>query len=185
MNWHAYLQLTEDIIQKKFTASPYDDEHFYEYVKLNQSRTNRWLKNGVLQADLVEALKKITEPQQWILITEPWCGDGAHLTPFIYLMHLVNPTNIELQIQLRDSDSVIDQYLTNGGKAIPKLVIRNRNGDDMWVWGPRPQAAQDFFEEKKSAGFTLDEQKIALQQWYNTDKGNKIQEEFLSFFCKK
>ena len=181
MNWHEYLQQFEEILSHNINTAPYVDPHFYEYTKLNQSRMNRWLKTAPLQTPLIEALQAIEGPQQWILITEPWCGDAAHLNPFIYKMSEVNEL-IHLHIQLRDSGSEIDHYLTNGGKAIPKLIIRNESGDDLLVWGPRPAAAQAYFYELRESKLTTEEQKTALQQWYNQDKGQSIQQEFIQFF---
>jgi hypothetical protein len=178
MNWQEYLQQFEEILSHTLNTAPYDDPHFYEYTKLNQSRMNRWLKTAPLQTPLIEALQAIEEAQQWILITEPWCGDAAHLNPFIFKMSEVNP-RIQLHIQLRDSGSEIDHYLTNGGKAIPKLIIRNESSEDLLVWGPRPAAAQTYFYELKESTMPLEAQKAALQQWYNQDKGQSIQQEFL------
>lgn len=183
MNWQEYLQQFDEILNHTISSTPYNDPHFYEYTKLNQSRMNRWLKTASLQTTLVDALQAIQEPQQWILITEPWCGDAAHLNPFIFKMSEVNP-HIQLQIQLRDSGSEIDDYLTNGGKAIPKLIIRNENAQDLLVWGPRPAAAQAYFYELKESAMPLEAQKAALQQWYNQDKGQSIQQEFIEYLKK-
>ena len=83
---------------------------------------------------------------------------------------------------MRDgNESLIDDYLTNGGKSIPILVARDKNGNDLFRWGPRPKDAQALFlanknDESKSA----EEKKIELQAWYNKDKGITVQEEILS-----
>jgi hypothetical protein len=150
-----------------------------EYAKLNWSRMSRWLKNGHLTPETDAFLSSIKDKQKWVLIAEPWCGDAAHSVPFIGLMAEKCP-NIELEVQLRDSGSEIDNYLTNGGKSIPKLIIRDENGSDIAVWGPRPENFQADFLRLKESGMPLEDVKTELQKWYNADKGATIQKEIES-----
>lgn len=177
MNFSDYQQTFDRILSEELTSSPYDDPHFIEYAKLNHSRQNRWVKKGVLIEEAIEAINNIQSEQTWVLITEPWCGDASHNVPFIVKLTELNPL-ITLDIQLRDSEgSEIDSYLTNGGKAIPKLIIRDASGKDSIVWGPRPAAAQALFHKLKEQNMTLEEQKIGLQQWYNENQGMAVQRE--------
>jgi hypothetical protein len=177
MDFNTYSELFKEILDRNNTTAPYDDAHFVEYVKLNASRQNRWIKTGVLSQELTNTIEKIKDEQHWVLITEPWCGDASHSVPFIAKMEELNP-NIKLEIQLRDSDnSEINNYLTNSGKAIPILVVRNSKNEDLFVWGPRPAACQHIFLEMKKKDLTLEEQKVVLQNWYNNDKGVSIQVE--------
>jgi hypothetical protein len=178
MNWSDYIEYFNEVLEGKITTTPYDDAHFMEYTKLNISRMNRWLKQGVLNEGLVIKLKEISAPQNWVLITEPWCGDAAHIVPFIYLLSNVNPL-ISLEIQLRDIDSEIENYLTNGSKSVPKLIVRNDQNEDLYTWGPRPVAGQNHFMHLKEQGLPLDQQKMGLQQWYNLDRGESLQQELL------
>ncbi|MEN9997389.1 MAG: hypothetical protein RI922_379 [Bacteroidota bacterium] len=177
MNFTVYQQTFDHILSGEMTTAPYSDSHFIEYVKLNHSRQNRWIKKGVLIEEAVAAVEKIQSKQTWVLITEPWCGDASHNVPFIAKLAELNPL-ITLEIQLRDSEgSEIDSYLTNGGKAIPKLIIRDENKQDLHVWGPRPAEAQALFHKLKEQNLTLEEQKIGLQQWYNENNGLNVQKE--------
>ncbi len=178
ITWKAYLNKFEEILQQGTHTSPYDDPDFLDYVKLNYSRLNRWLKKGEINTALKEKINHIDQKQTWYLITEPWCGDAAHSAPFIYLMTKENP-NITLKVVLRDTPPfMIDNYLTNGGKSIPKLVIRDQDEKDIFVWGPRPEKCQDVYQELKNEGAELDTIKVELQKWYNKDKGVSIQNEF-------
>jgi hypothetical protein len=177
MDFNTYSELFKEILDGNNTTAPYDDAHFVEYVKLNASRQHRWIKTGVLSQELTNTIEKIKDEQHWVLITEPWCGDASHSVPFIAKMAELNP-NIKLEIQLRDSDnSEINNYLTNSGKAIPILVVRNSKNEDLFVWGPRPAPCQQIFLEMKKKDLTLEEQKVVLQNWYNNDKGVSIQVE--------
>ncbi|MFA9212205.1 MAG: thioredoxin family protein [Moraxellaceae bacterium] len=180
MTFQAYLDQFEALLKSEKQLPPYDDADFFNYAKLNWSRMNRWLKHGVIQSDLLAAIKHIQQPQHWIVITEPWCGDAAHIVPFLSRIAELNPM-ITIDFQLRDSAPfLIENYLTNGGKSIPKLIIRDTAGNDLAVWGPRPKACQIVFDDLKAKQTNMNDLKTALQHWYNEDKGVALQAEILS-----
>ncbi len=173
MKFEDYLQLFSAPISEAEQQDPHSMGHF---TKLNDARIHRWLNHGIILEDTKNTLSTIRAKQHWILITEAWCGDAAHIAPFIYLMSELTD-KIQLDIQLRDSGSEIDQYLTNGSKSIPILIIRDELGKDLAVWGPRPKACQEVYQEMKDKGVEIDELKLQLQKWYNADKGVAVQKE--------
>src|SRR5690554_666587 len=119
MDFTSYLNYFQNIIENQDGNLPelYQNPEYFEYTKLNWSRMNRWLKTGKLLDETIAKLKSITSPQNWIVITEPWCGDASHIVPFIELMAKENEL-ISVSYELRDSaPNRIDNYLTNGGKA--------------------------------------------------------------------
>jgi hypothetical protein len=182
MTFTDYQATFDEILTGKITATPYDDLHFIEYTKLNISRLNRWLKKGEILPETIVAINAISKKQTWVLITEPWCGDAAHCVPFIVKLAELNSL-ITLEIQLRDSEnSEIENYLTNGGKSIPILIVRDSENNDLFVWGPRPEQAHVLFLESKAQQLSVDDQKIALQNWYNKDMGQTIQKEISKRF---
>ena len=184
MTFSEYLTVFEDVLSGEITNTPYDDIHFVEYVKLNVSRTNRWLKKEILLPETQSTIQSINVKQTWVLISEPWCGDAAHIVPIIARMAELNPL-IQLDIKLRDNDnSEIESYLTNGNKSIPKFIIRDNNGKDLFVWGPRPSQCQQQFDANKENGLAINEIKILLQKWYNEDEGKLIQKEICSLLQK-
>ncbi len=176
-----YNQLFDDILSGAYEQAPYDQEAYLHYVKLNKSRTARWNKQGEIGPELRKVLESIDSPQKWVLITEPWCGDAANSVPFIAKMAKTNPL-IELEIQLRDSaGSEIDDYLTNGGKSIPKLVVRDGAGKDLFTWGPRPTEAQEMaMNHKTQTDRSKDEKYGELLQWYRQNNGQTIQNEIMN-----
>lgn len=177
--WEKYLDKFEEVLAQETPQPPYDDPMYLDYFKLNRSRQRRWLKTAEINADLTQIIKSLDKKQTWYLITEPWCGDAAHNVPFIYKMTELNP-NIELKIVWRDTAPyMIEDYLTNGGKSIPKLVIRDENEKDLHVWGPRPAECQTLYEQLKAENADFEKQKIELQNWYNKDKGQSVQKEFV------
>lgn len=182
MNFQSYLNYFTEILESPQVSEPYNDPAFIEYTKLNLSRMNRWIKTGQLIDGLITSLKKIDKKQTWIVLTEPWCGDAAHIVPFIELMAKMNH-HISIAYELRDSAPFrIDQYLTNGSKAIPILIVKDEQGKDIFKWGPRPQNAQGVFKKLAEEGADHDVIKLALQQWYNQDKGLSMQQELVELF---
>lgn len=179
MNWNEYIAEFDNVLDGKSANEIYNDPTYLEYVKLNVVRMNRWAKRGDLIEDLKAKLDGLKENQKWILITEPWCGDAAHIAPFIEKIAEYSP-KIDLEIQLRDSEnSEIENYLTDGSRSIPKLIVRNQEGEDLFTWGARPKGATGLVEKQKSQEGTKEEKKAELQMWYNNDKGLGIQKELL------
>jgi hypothetical protein len=179
MTFEEYLNYFEQIILNPEQYPVYQDENYYNYAKLNWSRTNRWLNKFEPNDELKTLISSIQEPQTWIIITEPWCGDAAHSVPQLINM-VENNANIKVEIQLRDEEAfMIDNYLTNGGKSIPKLIIRDADNNDLVVWGPRPEKLQELFLFWKEEGVEFNTMKESIQKWYNEDKGVEIQNDII------
>lgn len=179
MDFQQYQTLFQDILSNPNAPAPYNNIDYLDYTKLNWARQQRWLKTGIVDVALAGVISSIKKPQQWIIITEPWCGDAAHTVPFIHKLSQLNPL-INVSYQLRDTAPfLIEQYLTNGGKAIPKLIIRDEEGNDVLNWGPRPAACQIIYSELTAAKADFETIKTELQKWYNQDKGQGFQHELL------
>lgn len=180
MTFQEYVDYFDQILASPEDYDPYGNEEYLNYTKLNWSRMNRWLKRFEPKDAMKSLIASITEPQHWIVITEPWCGDAAHSVPQLYQMVRNNP-NIDFEIQLRDSEPfLIEDYLTDGSKSIPKLIIRNDVGHDKVIWGPRPEPLQRIYMQMKDEERPFEEIKEALQKWYNEDKGEILQRELLA-----
>lgn len=182
MNYQEYQELFDQILNAEEPQPPYDDPHYVHYTKMNQARMKRWDKQLQLDEALVATVINLTENQHWIIITEPWCGDAAHTLPFMMALAELNK-KITYDIQLRDSEPfLINSYLTGTSKSIPKLIIRDVGGNDLFTWGPRPQPLQKLREQLKADHAIYDIINGALQQWYNQDKGKTFNEELLALF---
>jgi len=184
MDFEQYQQTFLHILNDAEPVAPYNSPDYINYVQLNWSRQQRWLKLGILNADLLMAIQSISSAQFWTVITEPWCGDASHTLPFIHRLAKANPL-IHVDYQLRDSEPfLINKYLTNGKKSIPKLIIADKENKVFAVWGPRPAECQRLFEQMRKDNVDLHEGKIALQKWYNEDKGQSFQQELLQIVQK-
>ena len=183
MNWQEYLDYTHNILSSTEPQPPYNNPDYHQYTKMNDARMKRWLKTNPITAETKAIIESISQPQQWIVITEPWCGDAAHIVPIIYLMSALN-NKISFQLQLRDSGSEIEKYLTNGSKSIPMLIVRNEKGEDIFHWGPRPKEGQALYLSLQARKADFEEVKIAIQNYYNGDKSLSTQNEITALLVK-
>ena len=178
MDFQTFFKLIEDKLAIGQSTGTNHSEAFLNYSKMNLSRMKRWMKTTELHPELMECIKAVNKEQHWIVITEGWCGDSAHSLPFIFKLSEQNP-KIHLDIILRDENlELMDQYLTNGGRSIPKLIVRDSDGNDLFEWGPRPKPIQDYVQKAKAEGIDYQDYGKVVQQMYNEDRGVTIQKEF-------
>lgn len=179
-----YFDYVQSLAESGKTSGQNQSEKYIEYTQLAYRRMKRWNKVGQLIPEIVDSINNIRETQHWIVLTESWCGDAAHAYMFIQKMADLN-TNITLEWKLRDeNEDLMNQYLTNGGKAIPKLIVFNKSGDELFHWGPRPQPIQEKYWDLRNQGVEYDEIMKTVQQMYNEDKGETMQKEILKLLTK-
>lgn len=180
LTYPEYLLLLNNLLAQGKTTGPDQSDDFVEYAKLNMQRMNRLNKTVILLPELKAALKSIKGKYVWLTLTEGWCGDAAQNIPIFHAMENECP-NIELRLLLRDENlDLMDQYLTNGTRSIPKLICLERESlKEIFTWGPRPQAVQNIMMELKAKNTPKQESIIAVQKWYNADATKTAQQEFL------
>ncbi|MFY0602642.1 MAG: thioredoxin family protein [Flavobacteriaceae bacterium] len=183
ITYPAYRKLVSELLLQGKSTGPNQSDSLLNYSKLNDKRMNRLDKTTKLTEDTISTIKKIKAPQTWLVLTESWCGDAAQTLPIIHKIAALNP-NIDLKIVLRDeNEELMDQFLTNGGRSIPKLIAINEDHEVVNSWGPRPSVATKMVHDYKTTHGQLDADfKKDLQLWYNKDKGTNTQEDILSLF---
>jgi hypothetical protein len=151
-----------------------------EYIKLNWHRSRRIEKTYEVGAALAQAVATIGEEQTWLVLTEPWCGDSAQNLPYIAKIAAGNP-RVTLRILLRDENlDIMDRYLSDGKRGIPKLVAFDRRGRELFRWGPRPQGAAEVVAAGRAAGKPKAAFIEDLHRWYAADRGRSLEREFLA-----
>lgn len=156
-------------------------EALTHYSSLNDTRMNRLDKTLTVPEELSEALKKLENNYQFVVLTEGWCGDAAQIVPVLNKM-AQSTDKIDFKLVLRDDNAeLMDAYLTNGARSIPKLIIVDANTQEpVASWGPRPaEGAAIIIENKAKFGVVTDEAKTELQKWYTKDKGLSTMKEVL------
>lgn len=161
-----------------------NDAKLFSYVELNYSRKTRIAKTYTPSDTIRSVVESISEPQFWLVITEDWCGDSAQNLPYIVAIAELNPL-ITVRIIQRDANlDIMDTYLTNGTRSIPKLVAFSDNGKELFQWGPRPQSAIDLVKKAKDAGETSSEFIPKVHSWYAMDKGKTLEAEFANLLTQ-
>ena len=178
MDLRTYLAHWDDAM-----VTPLYPENYSAYLPLNRSRFNRIYKQFTPSAEFIDRAHQINQKTRWTIITEPWCGDAAQNVPILLkLIEVIN--GAEMQLELRDQIELIDQYLTNGGRSIPKVIVSDENGQDLFTWGPRPAAAQTLYKSLKAEETELTELHKSLHSWYADNAGTALQEEIYKLiFC--
>lgn len=186
----TYRQLIDDLFAKNKTTGEDHSEAMLNYTKLNLSRMNRIDRKSRLTEETIDKLDKIERRVTWLVITEGWCGDAAQIVPVLNHMALENE-NITLRFILRDkNEAVIDAFLTNNARSIPKIVVLDTDTREVLnAWGPRPAAVQKLVMDAKAEGLATDDLELRkqittnaaeqLHLWYARDKTKGIQHEFL------
>jgi hypothetical protein len=159
------------------TTGNINESSLIEYTKLNVQRMNRIDKTTVVNGEFKELIKN---KQHWVLITEGWCGDAANIVPVITKVS-EQSDNVELHILLRDENpGVMNEYLTNGARSIPLLIVLDEYFNELFVWGPRPAELQKYvLDFKKQDGYDIEELKKNVQMWYFKDNTVSKQKEIL------
>jgi hypothetical protein len=180
MTYEQYLQLTEALLKENRTTGNNHSPAMIEYTRLNDRRMKRLNKTVVLDHLLVEKIKSINTPWIWLVLTEAWCGDAAQNIPVLAKMAEQND-NIALKLILRDENpEVMDAYLTEGGRSIPKLVCLTPELDEIGTWGPRPEPVQQMvreFKKEEDGDYKVFVEKVQL--WYAKDKTMTMQSEIM------
>lgn len=174
-----FMKVFIDQVEKPDLSNECEFKH-YEKRKLNLHRTQKWLKIFKPSQELIDTVTLINSPQNWMVITESWCGDSAQSLPIIVKTADLNP-RINLKIILRDSNpNIMDRYLTNGTKSIPKLIAFDEKGTELFLWGPRPAEAKNLIMKLKNEGLEKSEINKQLHLWYAKNKGTAMEKELIS-----
>jgi hypothetical protein len=182
LSYTDYRTLIDNLLAEGKTTGPNQSQALTEYTQMNVQRMNRWDKTAHLNDDLKAAIQAISRPLIWVVLTEGWCGDAAQNIPTIVKMAALNPL-ISLKFLLRDDHlDIMDNYLTNGGRAIPKLICLDaQTYEELGNWGPRPASLQNWvIETKKQPDFEFKTLAEYVHKWYATNKTQELQQEFLA-----
>lgn len=181
LSYTEYRDLVSGLLNEGKSTGPNQSEDLLNYSKLNDKRMKRLDKTIKLTDETLAKVKDIQEQQTWLVLTEGWCGDAAQNIPVINKIAEEN-ANINLKLVLRDENlELMDAFLTNGGRSIPKLIALDKDNQVINTWGPRPTQATQMVVDYKAKNGSLDAAfKEDLQVWYNKNKGVNTQEDIMS-----
>lgn len=179
---HSYVKyrtIVTHLLRDGKSTGKEQSEALTHYSELNEVRMNRLDKKMVISEESIQKLLGLKKNYVWLVLAEGWCGDAAQILPIFNKMAQIAPS-IELKLAFRDeNESLMQAFLTNGAKSIPKLIILDAETHNvLGNWGPRPKGATDLISSYKRQYGTIDETaKAELHLWYHNDKGLSTQNE--------
>jgi hypothetical protein len=180
-SYQDYRKTVTDLLQEGKSSGAIQSEALVNFSRLNETRMHRLDKTIVIDEAIISKLKTIQSKYIWLVISEGWCGDAAQILPIFNKMSEVSDY-IDFKIVFRDdNEALMNLFLTNGSKSIPKLIILYKNALDVIAdWGPRPKGAIDLVQNYKDKFGVIDDTiKAELQMWYLHDKGLSTQKEIM------
>lgn len=175
MTYQSYSEIVKELVSEGKSTGTEQTEKQIEFTKLNASRMRRLDKTIKIQKEAIRVFEQVSKKQTWLVILESWCADGAQTIPVLNKICETNP-NLNLKIVLRDENpGLMDLFLTNGTRSIPKLIMLDEADNILDTWGPRSTMTTKMVEAyKKQNGGIDDSFKQFLQVWYNKDMGEAI-----------
>jgi len=177
----AYKAFINKLANINLSTGELSEDHI-NATRINAHRIKRIDRQIEIIPDLKHAIESVKNNWEWLILVESWCGDGAQNLPIIAKIAALSE-NIKLTIRLRDENTeLMDAHLTNGSRAIPKLICINTNNQkEIGKWGPRPVAIQEKVKKLKANNPLITHSELSknLHLWYAKDKGLSLQNEFI------
>ncbi len=179
MTYSKYREKIDLLLAQQLSTGNIQNENLLNFSQLNVTRMHRLDKTISVPDEIKLAMQQINRPMIWLVLTEGWCGDAAQIVP---VLHHLSETSDKVQflLVLRDqNDALMQHFLTNESKSIPKLVALDAvTLEVVFDWGPRPEGAQQLMSDYKAQHGKIDDFiKTELQKWYTKDKGMQIMQE--------
>ncbi len=186
LDYTSYRELVNKLLAEGKTTGPDHSEAMLHYTKMNVQRMNRVDKTTVLNAEMLKVIEQVKGKYHFLVISEGWCGDAAQIVPIINQIVLAAGGKFDLKLVLRDQHlPLIDAHLTNGGRAIPVLLILDENKELVLPkWGPRPAILQDLLVQWKKESSDMMLIAEQLHGWYAKDKTQATQQELTQLLAQ-
>jgi hypothetical protein len=185
IDYATYEQTIEQLLAEGKSSGTNHSEDYIHYTKMNLTRMKRLYKTIDLNEDLKALIQSIDRPLHFLVLAEAWCADVAQNIPTVQKMVEANP-GFELSLIWRDENlDLMENYKTDGGIAIPKVIVMDAESkEELAVWGPRPEPAQNMVRAYKKQEVKEPYMEFAkkVQLWYAKDKGQTLQAEWLEIF---
>ena len=180
LTYKEYREKIKNLLSQGLSTGVEQSEAMLDYSLLNDKRMDRLDKTLKISDETLNSLKHLNKKFQFLVIAEGWCGDAAQILPILNLLAEAS-TKIDLKIVFRDeNEDLMNHFLTNGSKSIPKVIIVDEKNTVINSWGPRPFIATKMVQDYKEKNGALDADfKKDLQIWYNKDKGNSTQADLI------
>lgn len=141
---------------------------FVRYAQKHVEEFQKGYEHVRIPDNLAQEVRDLKSEVRMLMIGADWCGDVVANLPAIAALADLNPL-IELRIVDRDRhEELMNHFLTNGGKAIPVLIVANGSMSKHERWGPRPAECQKIMTENKDKK-PKEEIYPMVRDWYMKD----------------
>ena len=179
INYSVYKQQMKEDLAKNA------DSKVKEYIHLNQRRMGRVEKTYKVSSELAAQVTNLKHKTYWLVLTEHWCGDASQILPALNTIAILSEGKIEMKLVYRDQNAeLMDAYLTDKSRSIPKLIQLDKHFNVTGIWGPRPNTAQQLVKQLKSNPATAVTYANELHLWYAKDKQRSLETEIAILIFK-
>lgn len=128
----------------------------------------------------VERVEALDGNWKLLTIAEDWCGDASNTVPVV-VRFVEAASNLDLRIVKRDENpELMDEYLTNGSRSIPVVIVLDADNRPVGYWAPRPAELQEWVVREKRAGLRPSKEIYRdSRRWYARDKGESTLRELI------
>ncbi len=182
IDYNTYRSITDKLLSENKTSGDNHSTFMVSYTRQNVERMNYLDETAILNESLLQSLKDLSGTYIFLVLTESWCGDASQIVPVLHKIAEASGGKVELKLVWRDENlDLMDQYLTNGGRSIPKLVVLEKETlQEKASWGPRPKVSQELYSQWKGEGLNMLQISDKLHNWYAEDKTEAVQKEIIA-----
>jgi hypothetical protein len=175
--WDRALPI-DQYLEDLLGVVPHEEDPYAKYLVINQQRVKRIKQRLHLEPETEMAALNAKPGTKWLILNEHWCGDGAQIVPVQAAIALASKGRIEARVLFRDQNlELMDQFLTNGGRSIPKTIQLDSEFRVTTSWGSRPAEAQELVMRVKADPERAHLYSEELHKWYAVDRQQAIQSE--------
>jgi hypothetical protein len=178
MDYAAYEEALRLYDATPLPADASDDDRAHKsFATINLQRASRISRSYVPGEEITALITGSTGAQLWGVLSEVWCGDSVQVIPYLARIASLRP-DIMFRILLRDvNPDIMDCYLTAGKRSIPKVIVWDAGGNELFTWGARPAGAQAVVDEALAEKLPKQQRLERLHLWYGRDRGRSIEGE--------
>ncbi len=156
---------------------------FDEYLAGVQKNADLWrgiYGRAIVHASEIDAIEATGRHWYLLVLSEDWCGDAVNTVPVVARL-AAQASNVDMRVLARDEHlDVMDRHLSpTGGRAIPVVIVLDKDFNEVGWWGSRPKDLQQWYLATGSA-MENDERYKHARGWYARDKGTSVVAAILS-----
>jgi len=172
-----YRKRWKDGLARSRTGMSATERKYYFYSKYNWERQEGVSRRYEPSPAFREAVNNLPEGARLLYLTEDWCIDSAYSFPVVDTIPDIR-RDISLEIYIRDENlDLMDRFLTNGGRSVPKLIIRDADRNDLCTWGPKVGKLVALRTQLQEEGADGPAVVNATSEWYENEGWLEIERE--------